>query len=92
VRLTLRPKRPCFVLYVTPATASSERATRTVSAVVAAHGGSLEIIDVLGDERRARLDGIAMTPTLMRTVNGEREVFLGDLSEPMLVEEFVSSR
>lgn len=92
VRLTLRPKRPAFTLYVTAGSASSERATRTVRSVVAAHGGALEIVDVLSDEHRARVDGVAMTPTLMRTVNGgEREVFLGDLSEPMLVEEFVGS-
>lgn len=91
VRLTLRPKKPSFVLYVIAGTASSERATKTVSAVVTAHGGDLEIVDVMADERRARLDGVAMTPTLMRTVHGEREVFLGDLSEPMLVEEFVGA-
>jgi CheY-like chemotaxis protein len=92
VRLALRPKRPAFVLYVTGGSASSERATRTVRGVVAAHGGTLEIVDVHSDEWRARMDGIAMTPTLMRTVNGDREVFLGDLSEPMLVEEFIGSR
>ncbi len=89
VRLTLRPKRPSFVLYVSTGSASSDRATRAVRSVVAAHGGSLEIVDVVVDEGRARTDGVAMTPTLMRTVNGDREVFLGDLSEPMLVEEFV---
>lgn len=90
VRLSLRPKRPSFVLYVTAGSSASERAERTVRAVLSSNGHPFEIVDVSRDEARARLDGIAMTPTLIREYNGEREVFLGDLSEPMLVEEFAS--
>jgi len=90
VRLSLRPKRPSFTLYVTPGSSASERAERTVRRVLGSHDHPLEVIDVVCDEHRARTDGIAMTPTLVRAYNGAREVFLGDLSEPMLVEEFAS--
>ncbi|MBI2389654.1 MAG: response regulator [Deltaproteobacteria bacterium] len=89
VRLTLRPRRPSFVLYVTAGSASSDRAERTVRQVVGSHQAPLEIIDVHAHEDRARSDGIGMTPTLVRAMNGQREVFLGDLSDPMLVEEFI---
>ena len=90
VRLSLRPKRPSFVLYLTAGSSASERAEKTVRRVLASHDHPLEVIDVSREESRARIDGIAMTPTLIRAYNGEREVFLGDLSEPMLVEEFAS--
>jgi len=90
VRLSLRPKRPSFVLYVTTGSSASERAERTVRRVLSSHDHPLEVIDVVVDESRARVDGVAMTPTLIRAFNGEREVFLGDLSESMLVEEFAS--
>jgi len=90
VRLSLRPKRPTFMLYVTAGSSASERAERTVRSVLSSQGHSFEVVNVARDECRARIDGIAMTPTLIRECNGERQVFLGDLSEPMLVEEFAS--
>lgn len=89
VRLTLRPRRPSFVLYVTAGSSSSDRAERTVRQVIGSHGAPLEVVDVHRSEDRARVDGIGMTPTLVRAMNGDREVFLGDLSDPMLVEEFI---
>ncbi len=92
VRLTLGPSRPSFVLYVTGGTGSSIRAERTVRAVISARNALLEVVDVALDERRAREDGIAMTPTLVRSSGAQREVFVGDLSEAALVEEFVSER
>lgn len=88
VRLSLKPRRQSFCLYVTPGSAASDRAERTCRRVLGDH--ALQIIDIVRDEARARVDGIAMTPTLIRTCNGAREVFLGDLSEPTLVEEFAS--
>ncbi len=88
VRLSLRPKRQSFALYVTPGSVASDRAERTVRRVL--HDRNLEVIDILHDAGRARVDGVAMTPTLIRSCNGEREVFLGDLSEATLVEEFAS--
>lgn len=88
VRLSLKPKRQSFCLYVTPGSAASDRAERTVRRVLGDH--MLEVIDIVRDAARARVDGIAMTPTLIRSCNGASEVFLGDLSEPMLVEEFAS--
>jgi DNA-binding response OmpR family regulator len=88
VRLSLKPRKQSFTLYVSSGSSASERAERTVRRVLA--GKPLEVVDIVADTARARVDGIAMTPTLIRTCNGEREVFLGDLSEPMLVEEFAS--
>jgi two-component system phosphate regulon response regulator PhoB len=90
VRLSLRPKRPSFVLYVSPGSSASERAERTVRRVLTSQNHPFEVVDVSREESRARIDGVAMTPTLIRSCNGEREVFLGDLSEAMLVEEFAS--
>jgi CheY-like chemotaxis protein len=91
VRLTLGPQRATFVLYVTAGTASSSRAERTVTAVAGARRIQIEVVDVLVDEARAERDGIAMTPTLVRTAGGTREVFVGDLSESALIEEFLDS-
>lgn len=88
VRLSLQPKKQSFVLYVTRGSSASERAERTVRRVLAER--PLEVVDVVADTARARVDGIAMTPTLIRHCNGKREVFLGDASEPTLVEEFAS--
>ena len=88
VRLTLKPKKMSFVLYVTGGSSASQRAERTVRTVLRDH--LLEVIDIVADAARARVDGISMTPTLIRSCNGERDVFLGDLSEPTLVEEFAS--
>jgi CheY-like chemotaxis protein len=90
VRLTLGPIRPSFVLYVTLGTSSSARAEKTVRAVAETRGARLEVVDVVHYEDRARRDGIQMTPTLVRNFGMQRDVYLGDLSEPTLVEEFVS--
>jgi CheY-like chemotaxis protein len=89
VRLTLGPVRPTFVLYVTSRSAASQRAEQTVRNVASRRGASLEIIDVGTDPRRASEDGVAMTPTLIRSLGRERDVYLGDLSDPVLIEEFV---
>lgn len=88
VRLSLKPRKQSFTLYVSRGSSASERAERTVRRVLS--GKPLEVVDIVLDAARARVDGIAMTPTLIRSCNGERDVFLGDLSEPMLVEEFAS--
>lgn len=91
VRMTLGPVRPSFALYVTAGTSSSQRAEKTVRRVAEERGAALEVIDVVRDEVRARVDGIGMTPTLVRSMAGRRDVYLGDLSDPMLIEEFVAS-
>lgn len=88
VRLSLKAKKHSFTLYVSGGSSASQRAERTVRSVL--EGRPLEVIDILADPSRARVDGIAMTPSLIRSCNGQREVFLGDLSEPTLVEEFAS--
>ena len=88
VRLSLRPRKQSFTLYVSQGSSASERAERTVRRVLA--DKTLEVVDIVANPERARVEGVAMTPTLISTFNGAREVFLGDLSEAMLVEEFAS--
>lgn len=92
VRLTLRPKKPSFTLYITDGSSASERAERTVRRVLDSHHMTIEVVHIQRDPERAAADGVAMTPMLIRTDprSREREAFLGDLSEPMLVEEFVT--
>ncbi|MGZ3454913.1 MAG: response regulator [Polyangiales bacterium] len=89
VRMTLGPVLPTFVLYVTSGSVASQRAESTVRKVASDRQASLEVIDVGRDPPRARADGVAMTPMLMRTQGRQRDVYLGDLSDPMLIEEFV---
>jgi CheY-like chemotaxis protein len=89
VRLTLGPVRPTFVLYVTSGSAASQRAERTVRAIANQRSAILEVVDVGRDESRASHDGVAMTPMLIRTHGRHRDVYLGDLSDPFLIEEFV---
>jgi CheY-like chemotaxis protein len=92
VRLTLGPLRPTFILYVTANSTSSQRAQRTVKQVAHEQGMTLEVVDVATDAPRAQRDGVAMTPMLVRTLGAQRDVFLGDLSDPALIDEFVAGR
>ncbi|GAC1352952.1 MAG: hypothetical protein NVS3B20_12320 [Polyangiales bacterium] len=76
-----------LVLYVTSGSSSSERAVCAVRAAVGVEGPPLEIVDVSLDSERASRDGIAMTPTLLRTRGGQRDVCLGDLTDIELLRE-----
>lgn len=89
VRLTLGPVKPTFVLYVTSRSAASQRAEQTVRKVTSSRGAFLEVVDVGAHVDRASHDGVAMTPMLIRNQGRRRDVYLGDLSDPILIEEFV---
>ena len=88
--VSLTPYKSSLTLFVTARSAASERALSAVRVVLSSGEPPLEVIDVTTDPERARRDGVGMTPTLMRVQGGHRDVFLGDLSDPELIREFLS--
>jgi hypothetical protein len=62
------------------------RAQNNLALAIAEAGGapthlSVEIIDVFVEPKRALRDGVMVTPTLVKSENGERIVIVGDLFE-----------
>ena len=72
-------------LYVARSTPNSVRAEQNLLAALAAGGHaeaaiSLEVIDVFSHGKRATIDGVIVTPTLICTYGDKRQTIVGDLS------------
>jgi hypothetical protein len=80
-------------LYVAGATPNSERARQNLEAAISATasdpGYTVETIDVLGDARRAVVDGVIVTPTLIAIGPKRPLVMIGDLSDRQKLEGFL---
>ncbi len=77
---------PRLTLYIAGSTPNSVRAQHNLAVAMAEVGGapatlSVEIIDVFVEPKRAMRDGVMVTPTLVRSENGERVVIVGDLGQ-----------
>jgi circadian clock protein KaiB len=72
-------------LYIARATPNSVRAQHNLA--VALHAlqdvisPELEIIDVFSQPKRAIIDGVVVTPTLIGTASSKRVVLMGDLAD-----------
>ena len=82
-------------LYVASSTPNSQRARTNLLAALqvltAAPDHHLEIIDVLADGRRALVDNVVVTPTLVALVPKRRMVMIGDLSDMAKLTGFLES-
>jgi circadian clock protein KaiB len=78
-------------LYIARSTPNSVRAEQNLSAVL---GGlkavlaapELEIIDVFLQPKRALIDGVVVTPTLLGFAGEQRIVLIGDLADQIQVQ------
>jgi hypothetical protein len=72
-------------LYVARATPNSVRAQHNLAVALGALQGvnapELEIIDVFSQAKRAIIDGVVVTPTLIGTAFSRRVVLMGDLAD-----------
>jgi circadian clock protein KaiB len=72
-------------LYIARSTPNSVRAEHNLSIALAASEGTtppeLEIIDVFSQPKRAIIDGVVVTPTLIATTSSNRVVLMGDLAD-----------
>lgn len=72
-------------LYIARSTPNSVRAQHNLTTALAAlertiHS-DLEIIDVFSQPKRAIIDGVVVTPTLIATAAAKRVVLMGDLAD-----------
>ncbi len=71
-------------LYIAKATPNSARAERNLQAAISDLDGSslgLEIVDVFTHPKRAIIDGVFATPTLIGFKAGARLTMIGDLTD-----------
>ena len=73
-------------LYIARSTPNSARAERNLSVALGQIQGAaaryiLEIIDVFTQPKRAIIDGVVVTPTLIGSTYDKRIVLMGDLSD-----------
>ena len=72
-------------LYIAGSTPNSARARQNLLAALAEIGQpnfqGLEIINVLAHPRRAIVDGVIVTPTLIGLKSAERVLMMGDLTD-----------
>jgi circadian clock protein KaiB len=73
-------------LYIAGSTPNSLRAQKNLLAALdiiakTAKRPSIEIIDVFEGPKRAIVDGVCVTPTLIGRLSGKRIVMVGDLSD-----------
>ena len=89
----LPAQRIAFTLYVN-ASPASERAMRTLRALVDAHRPdqiALTVVDVTrGFDDRAEEDRIVVTPTLVKTFPGPRTWIIGDLERKEIVDRILA--
>ena len=81
-------------LYVARSTPNSVRAEQNLAAALACLGTEaaapqLEIIDVFSQAKRAIVDGVVVTPTLVASVPGKRIVLMGDLSDRIHLQQML---
>jgi circadian clock protein KaiB len=76
---------PRLRLYIARATPNSVRAQHNLVVALGALQGvnppELEIIDVFSQPKRAIIDGVVVTPTLIGTASSKRVVLMGDLAD-----------
>ena len=74
-------------LYVAKGTPNSSRAESNLRSALRETGGAdklpLEIIDVFKDSKRALIDGVIVTPTLIGAGKSGRSVMIGDLTDSL---------
>ena len=73
-----------FRLYVAGDTQNSAQARANLAAICRNHlpeRHEIEIVDVLKDPKRALVDGIFMTPTLVKLAPSPKQKIVGTLSE-----------
>jgi circadian clock protein KaiB len=83
-----RRAQPRFRLYVADHTQNSVRAIANLAALCREHlpqGHEIEIVDVLKEPDRALVDGIHMTPTLVRLSPAPLLRIVGTLSDTAAV-------
>jgi circadian clock protein KaiB len=83
-----RPTRFKFRLYIAGDTQNSAQAIANLTALCALHlfgRHEIEIVDVLREPKRALVEGIFMTPTLVKLVPSPVQKIVGTLSEPSRV-------
>ncbi|MDQ0840009.1 circadian clock KaiB family protein [Sphingomonas faeni] len=72
-------------LYIARSTPNSARAQHNLALALEALKGvmppELEIIDVFSQPKRAIIEGVVVTPTLIATATGKRVVLMGDLAD-----------
>jgi circadian clock protein KaiB len=83
-------------LYIAGSTPNSVRAEQTLDAVLAALGAkglklSPDIIDVFTNGKRAVVDGVIVTPTLVVVHGSQRFTIVGDLSDGAQVRSLLES-
>jgi circadian clock protein KaiB len=81
-------------LYIARSTPNSVRAEQNLSVVLGGLKGvlaspDLEIIDVFLQPKRALIDGVVVTPTLMAFAGAQRIVLIGDLADQLQVQHAI---
>ncbi len=81
-------------LYIAQSTPNSVRAAHNLSVVLNGFEGNalvpeLEIIDVFRQPRRAIIDGVIVTPTLIGFIGDKRIVLIGDLGDQIQVQRAI---
>ena len=85
----------CLRLYVASSTPNSQRAEANLDAALQEltefPGYRVEIIDVLADAKRAVIDSVIVTPTLVALGPKRQLVMVGDLSDPGKLQGFLKT-
>jgi circadian clock protein KaiB len=72
-------------LYIARSTPNSVRAQQNLATVLEKFQGGqdikVETVDVFAQPKRALVDGVVVTPTLIGTSGGKRVVLMGDLAD-----------
>ncbi len=83
-------------LYIAQSTPNSVRAAHNLSVVLNGLVGNsimpeLEIIDVFTQPKRAIVDGVIVTPTLIGCAGDKRIVLIGDLGDQIQVQRAIGN-
>jgi hypothetical protein len=85
----------CLRLYIASTTPNSERAKANLNAALQDSSPPLscrvEVIDVFADARRAMIDNVIVTPTLIALGPKQRLVMIGDLSDSAKLQGLLKS-
>jgi circadian clock protein KaiB len=85
----------CLRLYIASTTPNSERARANLGAALrestAFPAYRVELIDVLADAKRAVIDNVIVTPTLVAIGPKRRLVMMGDLSDSNKLEGWLEA-
>ncbi len=83
-----------FRLYIAPGEEVSLRALSNLTSICREHidNCEIEVVDVLAGARRAKRDGISVTPTLVKVSPPPHWSVVGDLAEDMHILAMMKSR